>query len=69
MNTQITETKAIQIAKSMITEGYTFSLMNKHEVEDFIWGYLYEMGLQYEKPIDYVDDLGNDKVAIVYQNN
>jgi hypothetical protein len=64
-----TEMQAIQIAKSLVTEGFTVSYMNSKEVEDFIWGYLYDNGLQYKVPIDYVDTYGNKCSAIIYQNN
>jgi predicted secreted protein len=67
-NTQhITETQAIKIAKSMLKQGFTISYLNANEVEDFIWGYLYEHGLQYSKPIFYVDQFNNQSAAIVYQ--
>jgi predicted secreted protein len=65
----ITETQAIKIAKSMLKEGFTISYLNANEVEDFIWGYLYEHGLQYSKPIFYVDEFHNQSAAIVYQEN
>jgi hypothetical protein len=69
-NTQhITETQAIKIAKSMLKQGFTISYFNANEVEDFIWGYLYEHGLQYSKPIFYVDQFNNQSAAIVYQEN
>jgi hypothetical protein len=69
-NTHInTETQAIQIAKSMLKEGFTISYLNVNELEDFIWGYLYEHGLQYSKPIFYVDEFNNQSAAIVYQEN
>jgi hypothetical protein len=64
-----TEMQAIQIAKSLVTEGFTVSYMNSKEVEDFIWGYLYDNGLQYKVPIEYVDTYGNKCSAIIYQNN
>lgn len=66
--TQITESKAMEIARSLVTEGFTISYMNRKEVDDFIWGYLYDNGLQYKVPIDYVDTFGNQCSAIVYQN-
>lgn len=62
-----TEMKAIEIAKSMASEGFTVSYMNAKQIDDFIWGYLYENNLQYKKPIDYLDDYGNLCSAIVYQ--
>jgi predicted secreted protein len=65
----ITETQAIKIAKSMLKQGFTISYLNANEVEDFIWGYLYEHGLQYSKPIFYVDQFNNQSAAIVYQEN
>jgi hypothetical protein len=64
MNTQ---TQAIAKAKLQLKEGFTFSLMNANEVEDFIWGFLYDKNLQYNLPIEYVDQFGNNSVAIVYQ--
>jgi len=64
-----TETKAIEIANSMLKEGFTIAYMNRNQVENFIWGYLYDNGLQYKLPIDYVDQYGNKCSAIVYQNN
>ena len=62
-----TETQAIEIAKSMLKEGFTISFMNANEVEDFVWGYLYDMNLQYNKPIFYVDERGNLSAAIVHE--
>ena len=62
-----TETQAIKIAKSMLKEGFTISLMNANEVEDFVWGYLYDKNLQSYKPIFYVDELENDSAAIVHE--
>lgn len=67
--TLITETQAIEIAKSMLKNDFTISYMNANEVEDFIWGYLYDHELQYKEPIKYVDQFNNQCVAIVYQNN
>ena len=65
----ITETQAIQIAQAMLKDGFTISYMNANEIEDFIWGYLYDQKLQYENPIMYVDQFGNECVAIVYEYN
>ena len=65
--TNTTETQAIQIAKSMLKEGFTISLMNANEVEDFFWGYLYDRHLQSYKPIFYVDERGNLSTAIVHE--
>ena len=62
-----TETQAIEIAKSMLKEGFTISLMNANEVEDFVWGYLYDMNLQYNKPIFYVDERGYQSAALVHE--
>jgi hypothetical protein len=62
-----TETQAIKIAKSMLKEGFTISLMNANEVEDFLWGYLYDRNLQSYKPIFYVNEHGNHNAAIVYE--
>jgi len=62
-----TETQAIEIAKSMLKEGFTISLMNANEVEDFVWGYLYDKNLQSYKPIFYLNELGNHSVAIVHE--
>lgn len=64
-----TETQAIQIAEKMRKDGFTISYMNATELEDFIWGYLYDHNLQYKKPIMYVDQFDNQCAAIVYQNN
>ena len=64
-----TETQAIEIAKSMLKEGFTMSLMNANEVEDFVWGYLYDMDLLSYKPVFYVDERGNHKAAIVYEQD
>ena len=68
MQTQYTESKAIEIAKSLVKEGFIISYMNRNQVENFIWDYLYDNGLQYQLPIDYVDQYGNKCSAIVYQN-
>jgi hypothetical protein len=65
--TNTTETQAIEIAKSMLKEGFTISLMNANEVEDFVWGYLYDRHLQSYKPIFYVDERGNLSTAIVHE--
>ena len=69
MNTknQITETKAIEMANSILKPGFTVSLMSLDDAEDFIWGYLYDNGLQYQKPIEYINDNGFTCVALVYQ--
>lgn len=67
--TIMTETQAIQIAEKMRKDGFTISYMNVTELEDFIWGYLYDHNLQYKKPIMYVDQFDNQCAAIVYQNN
>ena len=67
--TIMTETQAIQIAQKMRKDGFTISYMNATELEDFIWGYLYDHNLQYKKPIMYVDQFDNQCAAIVYQNN
>lgn len=64
---QITETQAIETAKSMLTEGFTISFMTANDADDFIWGYLYDKGLQYKKPIEYVNDNGYSSVALIYQ--
>ena len=65
--TMNTELKAIEIAKSLLTEGFTISYMNSNQVEDFIWDYLYDNGLQYKVPIEYLDTHGNKCSAILYQ--
>ena len=65
--TNTTETQAIEIAKSILKEGFTISLMNANEVEDFVWGYLYDRDLQSYKPIFYADEHGNHNAAIVYE--
>jgi hypothetical protein len=65
--TNTTETQAIEIAKSMLKEGFTISLMNANEVEDFVWGYLDDRHLQSYKPIFYVDERGNLSAAIVHE--
>lgn len=62
-----TKTQAIELAKSTLKSGFTISLMNANEVEDFIWGYLYDMKLQYNAPIFYVDERGNQSVALVHE--
>ena len=67
--TIMTETQAIEIAKKMRKDGFSISYMNATELEDFIWGYLYDHNLQYKKPIMYVDQFDNQCAAIVYQNN
>ena len=67
--TIITETQAIEIAKSILKDGFTISYMNANQVENFIWGYLYDHQLQYQNPIMYVDQFGNQCAALVYQNN
>ena len=63
----LTETQAIELAKSTLKSGFTISFMNANEVEDFVWGYLYDMKLQYNEPIFYVDERGNQSAAIVYE--
>lgn len=67
MATLITETQAIQNAKSMLKDNYTIAYMNANEVEDFIWGYLYDMNLHHHNPIFYVDERGNEKAALVHE--
>jgi hypothetical protein len=69
-NTKImTETQAIATAHKMQKDGFTISYMSATQLEDFIWGYLYDHNLQYDKPIMYVDQFNNQCAAIVYQNN
>lgn len=63
-----TEMKAIEMAKSMVTEGFTIAYMNTKEIDEFIWGYLYDNNLQYKLPIEYIDEYGNSCSAIVYQD-
>lgn len=63
----VTETQAIEIAKSMLKSGFTISYMNANEVEDFVWGYLYDMNLQSKEPIFYVDERGNQSASIVHE--
>lgn len=63
----INESQAIQMAKSMLKDGFVISLMNANEVEDFVWGYLFEMNLMSYKPIFYVDENGNHQAVIVYE--
>ena len=63
----ITETQAIELAKSTLKSGFTISLMNANQVEDFVWGYLYDMNLQYNEPIFYVDERGNQSAALVHE--
>jgi hypothetical protein len=65
----ISETQAIQIAKSILKDGFTISYLNANQIEDFIWGYLYEHGLQYLNPIFYLDEFNNQSAAIVHQEN
>ena len=68
-NQNTTATQAIAAAHKMHQDGFTISYMNANQLEDFIWGYLYDNGLQYKKPIKYVDEFGNQCAVIVYQNN
>lgn len=53
----ITETQAIAQAneslKKVSGENWTKANMNQNECENFIWGYLYDNGLQYLAPIFY----------------
>lgn len=68
MTNQMTEIKALEIAKSMLVSGFTIALMNKQEAENFIWGYLFDNKLQYKVPVEYIDDNGNTCSVIVYEN-
>ena len=69
----LTEMQAIAIGKHILSDpkivGFTMSLMNKEEAEDYIWGYLYDMGLQYLLPIDYIDENGNNCVVLIHQHD
>jgi hypothetical protein len=63
----VTETQAIAMAKSILKDGFTISLMNANEIENFLWGYIYENGLQWSEPIFYVNEHGNQSAVIVHQ--
>lgn len=61
------ESEAIQMAKSMLKDGFEMSLMNANEVEDFVWDYLYERKLQSYASIFYVDENGNNSAIIIHE--
>jgi hypothetical protein len=63
----VTETQAIDMAKSMLKEGFTMSIMNANEIEDFIWGPLYDEGLQFYGPILYIDERGNQSAVFIHE--
>jgi len=70
MNTELTETQAIEIAKEKLLEldgDFTMSLMNKQEADDYIWGYLYDMQLQYLPPIEYRHNNGHQAVVLIHE--
>ena len=63
----LNEQEAIAIAKGSLKlvngENWTISYMNESDVDDFIWGFLFDNGLQYLKPISY----SNGQVALCHQ--
>ncbi len=68
----LTKSQAIEIGKSILKnqypdEGWTMGLFVADDMEDFIWGYLYDEGLQYEKPIFYVHENGHKCAVLVHQ--
>ena len=71
--TNLTEFQAIDLAKQTLSNpnysNFTMALMNVNDSKDFIWGYLYDLNLQYLKPIEYINDNGFDSVVLIYQNN
>jgi hypothetical protein len=72
LNTLLTESQAIELAKKTLSEtqyneNLTISYMEASEAENFIWGFLYDMGLQYLKPIEYLHENGHKCVALIYE--
>lgn len=68
----LTEMQAIDIAKKTLinhryNENLTISYMVADEAENYIWGYLYDMGLQYLKPIEYMHENGHKMVALIHE--
>lgn len=68
----ITESQAIETAKSDIKnlkypEGWVLGIMTENDLEDFIWGYLYDKGLQYKKPIYFIHENGHKCAVLVYK--
>jgi hypothetical protein len=71
--TNLTESQAIDLAKQTLSNpnysDFTMSLMTVNDSEDFIWGYLFDLNLQYLKPINYINNNGFNSVVLIYQNN
>jgi len=69
----LTEMQAIAKGKEILSNpkhaDCTMSIMNRQMAEDYIWGYLYDMGLQHLPPIHYIDDNGNESVVLIHQDN
>jgi hypothetical protein len=63
----MTELQAISQAKELLKntcgENWTISYMSENDVEDYIWSYLFDKGLQYLTPIKY----DNKMVALCHQ--
>ena len=65
-----TESQAIEEAKEVLKSkprGWTYSLMNMSEVQDYIWGYLYDMELGYNNPIEYTHENGHKSCVLVHE--
>lgn len=67
----LTELQAIEKSKKLLLEcsikysgNWTFSNMTKKECEDFIWSYLYNCGLQYKEPINYISNNINYSILV-----
>ena len=69
--TNLTESQAIDLAKETLSNlnysDFTMALMSVNDSEDFIWGYLFDLNLQYLEPINYVNNNGFDCVALIYK--
>jgi hypothetical protein len=69
--TKLTESQAIDLAKETLSNpnysDFTMALMSVNDSESFIWGYLFDLNLQYLKPINYVNNNGFDCVALIYK--
>ncbi len=66
----LTESQAIEIAKqklSTMDKSFTYSNMIMEEVEEFVYGYLYDMSYQSLEPIPYLDKNGYQFAILIHE--
>ncbi len=66
----LTELQAIEKAKSKIADLppiFTFTFFNKEDLNDFVFGFLYDEQLQYFEPIGFLNNKGITEYILIHE--